>query len=157
MKNEQIKEAVEFHKNRHCNLCPFGGMNKGEQLCTDDLLEKIYSYVCSLEAENYALTVKNEVLQRDVENLTRTLEEGGEEYRALQSENAELCARLKNSVEFPIKPDGLCFSPSVKIVPRVDKEGFVVQPVLYLSFKCDNQKQVDEIMDILEGEKNNDD
>lgn len=75
----------------------------------------------------------------------------------LESENAELRARLDKEVEFPVKPDGLCFSPSVKVVPRVDKEGFVVQPVLYLSFNCDNQKQVDEIMDILEGKGNNDD
>lgn len=74
----------------------------------------------------------------------------------LEEENNTLKTRLENSVEFPVKPDGLCFSPSIKVVPRVDKEGFVVQPVLYLPFKCDNQKQVDEIMDILEG-KNNDD
>lgn len=73
------------------------------------------------------------------------------EIKRLQSENAELRARLDKAVEFPVKPDGLCFSPSIKVVPRVDKEGFVVQPVLYLSFKCDNQKQVDEIMDFLEG------
>lgn len=71
----------------------------------------------------------------------------------LESENAEIRARLDKAVEFPVKPDGLCFSPSIKVVSRVDKEGFVVQPVLYLSFKCDNQKQVDEIMDILEGKK----
>ena len=49
-----------------------------------------------LEAENADLTVKNEVLQRDIENLTRTLEEGGEEYRALQAENAELKEKWNN-------------------------------------------------------------
>lgn len=75
----------------------------------------------------------------------------------LEEENNTLKTRLENSVEFPVKLDGLCFSPSIKVVPRVDKEGFVVQPVLYLFFKCDNQKQVDEIMDILEGKGNNDD
>ena len=69
----------------------------------------------------------------------------------LEKENNTLKTRLEKSVEFPVKPDGLCFSPPIKIVPRVDKEGFVVQPVLYLSFNCDNQKQVDEIMDIIEG------
>lgn len=74
----------------------------------------------------------------------------------LEEENNTLKTRLEKSVEFPVKPDGLCFSPSIKVVPRVDKAGFIVQPVLYLFFKCDNQKQVDEIMDILEGKGNND-
>ena len=59
--------------------------------------------IATLKAENEDLTVKNEVLQRDVENLTRTLEEGGEEYRALQSENAQLRARLEKAVELPCK------------------------------------------------------
>lgn len=54
-----------------------------------------------LKAKNADLNVKNEVLQRDVENLTRTLEEGGEEYRALQEENAQLRARLEKAVELP--------------------------------------------------------
>lgn len=42
--------------------------------------------ITELEAENADLTVNNEVLQRDVDNLTRTLEEGNEEYQALQAE-----------------------------------------------------------------------
>lgn len=71
----------------------------------------------------------------------------------LERENNTLKARLENAIEFPVKPNDMCFSPSIKVVPRVDKEGFVVQPVLYLSFKCDNQKQVDEIMDFLEGKE----
>ena len=52
--------------------------------------------ITELEAENADLTVNNEVLQRDVDNLTRTLEEGNEEHQALQAENAELKEKWNN-------------------------------------------------------------
>ena len=56
MTNEELKKKIckiiECHKDRHCNICPRGGTNKGEQLCTDELVEELYSYVNILKAEN---------------------------------------------------------------------------------------------------------
>lgn len=75
--------------------------------------EKVRAEFERVEAENADLTVKNEILQRDVENLTRTLEEGGEEYRALQAENAALKARLKKAVELKAKVGDVIYMPWV--------------------------------------------
>ena len=54
-----------------------------------------------LFANDINSTAEVDVLKRDVENLTRTLEEVNEEYRALQAENAELRARLDKAIELP--------------------------------------------------------
>lgn len=51
-----------------------------------------------LTAENDNLAVELEVAQRDVENLTRTLQEANEEIKALEAENSELRARLEKAV-----------------------------------------------------------
>ena len=73
--------------------------------------------IASLTEENDNFTVELEVAQRDVENLTRTLEEANDEIKALEAENAVLSAslskmktvekelreRLKNAVELPCK------------------------------------------------------
>lgn len=72
----------------------------------------------------------------------------------LEVENASLREKLEMAVQLPVKPDEMCFSPIIKVVPRVDKEGFVVQPVLYLSYQCDNQTQADAIIKILQADEN---
>lgn len=46
--------------------------------------------IARLTAANYNLTVELEVAQRDIDNLTRTLEEANDEIKALETENAEL-------------------------------------------------------------------
>lgn len=72
-----------------------------------------------LFAEDMNSTAEVDALKRDVENLTRTLEEVNEEYRALRAENAELKARLEKAVELPI---GLG------------------TPIYYLQYFCDYKK-----------------
>lgn len=50
-----------------------------------------------LFADDINSTAEVDVLKRDVENLTRTLEEVNEEYRALQAENVALQRRKSNN------------------------------------------------------------
>ena len=71
--------------------------------------------IARLTAENNNLSVELEVAQRDVETLTRTLEEANDEIKAIEAENAklratlfkmetvekELRARLEKAVELP--------------------------------------------------------
>ena len=76
-----------------------------------DWRERARKEFAHLTAENDNLTVELEVAQRDVENLTRTLDEANDEIKALEAENEELKAtiskmetveaRLQNAVEPP--------------------------------------------------------
>lgn len=65
--------------------------------------------ITRLTAENDNLTVELEVAQRDIDNLTRTLEEANDEIKALEAENEELRATLskmekvENAVDLPCK------------------------------------------------------
>lgn len=59
--------------------------------------------IACLTAENDNFTVELEVAQRDIDNLTRTLEEANDEIKALEAENAELRARLEKAEELPAK------------------------------------------------------
>lgn len=78
-----------------------------------DWRERVRKEFTRLTAENDNLTVELEVAQRDVENLTRTLEEATDEIKALEAENSELRAtlskmetveaRLEKAVELPCK------------------------------------------------------
>lgn len=61
------------------------------------------------------------------------------EYKA---ENAELKARLEKAVELPEKPHSVALSPIPKIISRVDKEGFVLQTKLYLSYLCESRDEI---------------
>ena len=84
-------------------------------LCPDpeqyaiDWREMVRKEFTRLTAENDNLTVELEVAQRDVENLTRTLEEANDEIKALEAENSELRATLskmekvENAVDLPCK------------------------------------------------------
>lgn len=63
--------------------------------------ERMRKEFTRLTAENDNLTVELEVAQRDVENLTRTLEKATDEIEALEAENAELKAKLNKAVELP--------------------------------------------------------
>ena len=69
-------------------ICP-----NPEQYATE-WRERVRKEFARLTAENDNLTVELEVAQRDVENLTRTLDESNDEIKALESENAELRATL---------------------------------------------------------------
>lgn len=64
-----------------------------------------------LFAEDMNSTAEVDALKRDVENLTRTLEEVNEEYRALRAENAELKARLEKAVELKAKIGDRLYTP----------------------------------------------
>lgn len=76
-----------------------------------DWRERVRKEFTRLTDENDNLTVELEVAQRDVENLTRTLDEANDEIKALKAENEELKAaiskmetveaRLQNAVEPP--------------------------------------------------------
>lgn len=66
-----------------------------------DWRERVRKEFTRLTAENDNLTVELEVAQRDVENLTRTLEEATDEIKALEAENAALRERLEKAVELP--------------------------------------------------------
>ena len=78
-------------------------------LCPDpeqyaiDWRDQVHKEFARLTAENDNLTVELEVAQRDIDNLTRTLEEANDEIKALEAENAALRARLGNAVEMPCK------------------------------------------------------
>ena len=66
-----------------------------------------------LFANDINSTAEVDVLKRDVENLTRTLEEVNEEYRALQAENVALQKRLENAVELNAKVGDTVYMPWV--------------------------------------------
>lgn len=66
-----------------------------------DWRERVRKEFTRLTDENDNLTVELEVAQRDVENLTRTLEEATDEIKALEAENSELRARLDKAIELP--------------------------------------------------------
>lgn len=98
---------IEFDEMGFCptTVCP-----NPEQYATE-WRERVRKEFARLTAENDNLTVELEVAQRDVENLTRTLEEATDEIKALEAENEELKAtiskmetveaRLQNAVELP--------------------------------------------------------
>lgn len=65
----------------------------------------------ALFADDINSTAEVDVLKRDVENLTRTLEEVNEEYRALRAENSELKSRLENAVEIKAKVGDVIYMP----------------------------------------------
>lgn len=69
--------------------------------------------IARLTAENDNLTVELEVSQRDVENLTRTLDEANDEIKALEAENAELKKRLENAVELKTQVGDTLYMPWV--------------------------------------------
>lgn len=66
--------------------------------------------ITRLTAENDNLTVELEVAQRDIDNLTRTLEEANDEIKALEAENVSLQKRLDNAVELPCKVGDTVYS-----------------------------------------------
>lgn len=102
--------------------------------------------IATLKAENEDLTVKNEVLQRDVENLTRTLEEGGEEYKALQEENEELRVRLENAVELPYKPDAIDVGLT-KVVMSPCDESVRLDTAIYIYKKMPNIEEAEKFIE----------
>ncbi len=97
MTDEQILNALKSCGDRVaiCDDCPYYGKVHCSILAKQDIIERFNS----LKAENAELTVSNEVLRRDVENLTRTLEEGGEEYRALKDKSNALQKEKKDAIE----------------------------------------------------------
>lgn len=64
-----------------------------------------------LFADDINSTAEVGVLKRDAENLTRTLEEVNEKYRALQAENVALQKRLENTVELKAKVGDVIYMP----------------------------------------------
>lgn len=64
-----------------------------------DWRERVRKEFTRLTEENDSLTVELEIAQRDVENLTRTLDEANDEIKALEAENAELREKLSNSID----------------------------------------------------------
>ena len=114
-------------------------------LCPDpeqyaiDWRDQVHKEFARLTAENDNLTVELEVAQRDIDNLTRTLEEANDEIKALEAENAALRARLGNAVEMPcvkiVKTKEVIDRVEIGdtiwewAVVYIDKEGyFVVEP-----------------------------
>ena len=99
---EKIAQIIAEH------LCPQGKAHKtlygAERMCysRDNFAEceKVSECVDALIAagigDTTSLIVENEVLQRDVDNLTRTLEEGTEEFQEVQhrAEVAERACRI---------------------------------------------------------------
>lgn len=75
--------------------------------------ERVRKEFARLTGENDNLTVELEVAQRDVENITRTLQEANEEIKALETENAELRARLDKAVDLEAKIGDILYMPWV--------------------------------------------
>ena len=59
-----------------------------------DWRDQVRKEFARLVTENDNLSVELEVAQRDIDNLTRTLEEANDEIKALEAENAELKATI---------------------------------------------------------------
>ena len=73
-----------------------------------------------LKSENDNLSVELKVAQRDIDNLTRTLEKANDEIKALEAENAALQARLENAVELPFI---IHVSNNYAVIVYVDENG----------------------------------
>lgn len=69
---------------------------------SDNLWGKAVECITFLQSENALLTIKNEVLVHDIENLTWR-EKASMEFERLESENAALRERLEKMVELPCK------------------------------------------------------
>ena len=109
-----------------------------------DWRERVRKEFTRLTEENDSLTVELEVAQRDVENLTRTLDEANDEIKALEAENEELKAtlskmetvekelreRLEKAVELPCKiGDTVYFIPTYNGKPIWGVQRGIVQMV----------------------------
>lgn len=78
MKDEEIIKAFEYCTNTKgsCKTCCYSFIRNGELACNHKKRNKdILEIINRLKEENASLTVENEVLKRDVQNLERTLEE----------------------------------------------------------------------------------
>ena len=93
MSDEEIIEVVSALKANDKTMKDSG--------ISDNLWGKAVECIMFLQSENAQLTTKSEVLLRDIENLTWR-EKASMEFERLESENAELHARLENAVELPV-------------------------------------------------------
>jgi hypothetical protein len=73
---DDIKTAIEFCTKENCNGCPYEYEN---------CIIVFRDYITELEAINADLSVENDVLRRDRDNLQRTVEEGNEELKDYKS------------------------------------------------------------------------
>lgn len=89
IKEEQIIKAFEkCLDGEACKFClvDICNLDKDCEDCVQQLHKYVLSYINRLKTENDNLTVENEVLKRDVQNLERTLEEANESIKsAVQS------------------------------------------------------------------------
>ena len=96
-KQEQIEEMAKIMfghicTRTKCDSCKYPNKQKDCEAYRN--AEALYnagyrkSDEIQLECENASLTVENEVLKRDVQNLERTLEEGREELKRVRKETA---------------------------------------------------------------------
>lgn len=72
---------------------------------------ELFGKIEQLKNKNDNLTVELEVAQRDIDNLTRTLEEANDEIKALEAENAELRAKLDKAVELKANVGDVIYMP----------------------------------------------
>ena len=86
-KQEQIEKWLISCEEGTCD-CPYND-NCVNGDCAVLLIKQAVDYINRLKAENANLTVENEVLKRDVQNLERTLEEGKEELERVRKETAK--------------------------------------------------------------------
>ena len=84
--NERLKAEIERLNKTNKTLCD---RNAELHFDINKTAHDMTAEIERLKAENANLTVENEVLQSEKENLMRTLEEGGEEIESARKETAK--------------------------------------------------------------------